>query len=259
MLNMVESIRQNGVRQPAIIRPLPEGGYQMVSGHRRKAACETVGLSTIPAIVREMSDDEAIICMVESNHQRESILPSERAAAYKMQLEAMKRQGQRTDLTSVPMEPKSRSNVELAEKSAESVSQIKRFIRLTELIEPLLQMVDDKKIAFRPAVELSYLPHERQRELLDVMLQEECTPSLAQAQRMKEAAQENKLDRNGMELVLQEEKPQQNNITIKGSKLEKYFPKDYTPKQREDMIIKALEMYCRVLERKRQERNQPER
>ena len=253
MLNMVESIRQNGVRQPAIVRPMPDGGYQMISGHRRKVACETVGLTTIPAIVREMTDDEAIICMVESNHQRESILPSERAAAYKMQLEAMKRQGARSDLTSAPMARKLESAEKLGESVGESKDQIRRYIRLTELIEPLLQMVDDKKIAFRPAVELSYLPKERQTELLDVMMQEECTPSLAQAQRMKEAAQADKLDRNGMELVMREEKPQQNNITIKGNKLDRYIPKDYTPKQREDFIIKACEFYARRLERMKQE------
>lgn len=256
MVNMVESIRENGVRQPAIIRPMPDGGYQMLSGHRRKAACIAIGLDTIPAVVREMNDDEAIICMVESNHQRENILPSERAFSYKMQLEAMKRQGKRTDLTCAPLEHKSdgqKARDVVAEKNGDSREQVRRYIRLTELIQPLLEMVDEKRIAFRPAVELSYLPKELQTELFDVIAAEECTPSLSQAQRMKQAAQEGKLDRNGMELVMREEKPQQNNITIKGKKLEKYFPKDFTPAQKEERIIKALDLYCRRLERMKQE------
>ena len=253
MVNMVESIRENGVRQPAIIRPMPDGGYQMLSGHRRKAACIAIGFDTIPAVVREMNDDEAIICMVESNHQRENILPSERAFSYKMQLEAMKRQGKRTDLTSRPLVGKLASASAIGEMSNESGRQVQRYVRLTELIPPLLEMVDEKRIAFRPAVELSYLPKELQAELFDVIAAEECTPSLSQAQRMKQAAQEGKLDRNGMELVMREEKPQQNNITIKGKKLEKYFPKDFTPAQKEERIIKALDLYCRRLERMKQE------
>lgn len=259
MMNMMESIRENGVRQPAIIRPLPDGGYQMLSGHRRKAACTAIGLATIPAVVREMSDDEAIICMVESNHQRENILPSERAFSYKMQLEAMKRQGKRTDLTCAPVEHKSEKSRDIiAEQNGDSREQVRRYVRLTELIPPLLEMVDEKRIAFRPAVELSYLPKELQTELYDVMSAEECTPSLSQAQRMKQAAQENKLDRNGMELVMREEKPQQNNVTIQGKKIDKYFPKDFTPAQKEERIIKALELYCRKLERMKQE-NERER
>ena len=254
MMNMTDSIRQNGVRQPAIIRPLPDGGYQMLSGHRRKAACSAIGLNTIPAVVREMSDDEAIICMVESNHQRENILPSERAFSYKMQLEAMKRQGKRTDLTSRPLGEKLLSVDELSKNTDESSRQIHRYIRLTELIPPLLEMVDDKKIAFRPAVELSYLSKVLQTELLNVMEAEECTPSVSQAQRMKQASQEDKLDRNGMELVMREEKPQQNNFTIRANRLEKYFPKEYTPMQKEEKVIKALDYYERHLERVRQER-----
>lgn len=256
MMKMMESIRENGVRQPAIIRPLPDGSYQMLSGHRRKAACTAIGLETIPAVVREMNDDEAIICMVESNHQRENILPSERAFSYKMQLEAMKRQGQRSDLTCAPVEHKStgqKARDIVAEKNGDTREQVRRYVRLTELISPLLEMVDDKRIAFRPAVELSYLPKELQTELLDVIAAEECTPSLSQAMRMKQAAQEGKLDRNGMELVMREEKPQQNNITIKGKKLDKYFPKDFTPAQKEERIIKALDFYCRRLERMKQD------
>lgn len=258
MLNMTESIRENGVRQPAIVRPLPDGGYQMLSGHRRKAACMAIGKLTIPAVVREMTDDEAVICMVEANHQRENILPSERAFSYKMQLDAMKRQAGRPSANnSVPLAQDFKgkpSRQILGEQNGESQDQVRRYIRLTELIESLLQMVDDKKIAFRPAVELSYLPQELQAELLDVIEANECTPSLSQAQRMKQAAQEGKLDRNGMELVMQEEKPQQNNITIKSDKLSKYFRKGATPREKEELIIKALDYYCKVQERKRQER-----
>ena len=254
MQNMTESIRENGVRQPAIVRPMPDGGYQMLSGHRRKAACMAIGKLTIPAVVREMSDDEAIICMVEANHQRENILPSERAFSYKMQLEAMKRQGKRNDLTSTQVAGKSESADVLGKASKIGGDTVRRYVRLTELIPQLLQMVDDKKIAFNPAVELSYIPHELQTELLDIIEANECTPSLSQAQRMKQAAQEGKLDRNGMELVMQEEKPQQNNITIKSDKLSKYFRKDATPREKEELIIKALDYYCKVQERKRQER-----
>ena len=218
MLNMTESIRENGVRQPAIVRPMPDGGYQMLSGHRRKAACMAIGKLTIPAVVREMSDDEAVICMVEANHQRENILPSERAFSYKMQLEAMKRQAGRpakNNSAQVGLDFRGKQSRDiLAEQVGESKNQIQRYIRLTELVPLLLQMVDDKKIAFNPAVELSYIPHELQTELLDIIEANECTPSLSQAQRMKQAAQEGKLDRNGMELVMQEEKPQQNNISF---------------------------------------------
>lgn len=258
MLNMTESIRENGVRQPAIVRPMPDGGYQMLSGHRRKAACMAIGKLTIPAVVREMSDDEAIICMVEANHQRENILPSERAFSYKMQLEAMKRQAGRpakNNSAQVALDFQGKQSRDiLAEEVGVSKDQVRRYIRLTELVPQLLQMVDDKKIAFNPAVELSYIPHELQIELLDIIEANECTPSLSQAQRMKQAAQEGKLDRNGMELVMQEEKPQQNNITIKSDKLNKYFSKDATPREKEELIIKALDYYCKVLERKRQER-----
>ena len=257
MLNMTESIRENGVHQPAIVRPMPDGGYQMLSGHRRKVACMAIGKTTIPAVVREMSDDEAVICMVEANHQRENILPSERAFSYKMQLDAMKRQAGRPKNNSAQValdfQGKQSRDI-LAEEVGVSKDQVRRFIRLTELVPPLLQMVDDKKIAFNPAVELSYLPQELQTELLNVIESNECTPSLSQAQRMKQAAQEGKLDRNGMELVMAEEKPQQNIITIKGDRLSKYFPKEATPREKEEMIIKALDYYCKVQERKRQER-----
>jgi ParB family chromosome partitioning protein len=191
---------------------------------------------------------------VDGNIQRETITFSEKAKAYRMKLEALTRQGQRSDLTSRQLGEKLTSVERLSEKSNDSARNIHRFIRLTELNPPLLQMVDDKKIAFTPAVELSYLPQELQTELLDVIEQNECTPSLSQAQRLKQAAQEGKLDRNGIDLVMSEEKPQQNNVTIKGSRLEKYFPKDFTPRQKEDIIIKALDLYYKKLERARQEK-----
>ena len=254
LMDMVESIKRIGVHTPCLARPRREGGYELLSGHRRKMASILAEQDTIPIVVRDIDDDAATILVVDGNIQRETILPSEKAKAYKMKLDAMNRQGQRNDLTFSRVGKKLNSYEDLAKNSNDSRNQIHRYIRLTELISPLLQMVDDRRIAFSPAVELSYLPQALQSELLDVMQQEECTPSLSQAQRMKKAAQEGKLDRNGMELVMQEEKPQQNNVTIKGAKLEKYIPRDYTPKQREEYIIKACEYYHRVLERKKQDR-----
>ena len=258
LMDMVESISRIGVHTPCLARPRPEGGYELLSGHRRKLASILAGCDTLPLIVREIDDDAATILVVDGNIQRETITFSEKAQAYKMKLEALKRQGARTDLTCAQVEHKLESKKSrdiVAEEAGVSKDQVRRYIRLTELIPPLLEMVDDKKIAFNPAVELSYLPQQLQTELLDVMVREECTPSLSQAQRLKQAALDEKLDRNGMALVMQEEKPQQNNVTIKGSKLEKYFPKDYTPKQKEEMIIRALDLYCKKLERQRQERD----
>ena len=257
LMDMVESIQRIGVHTPCLARPRADGGYELLSGHRRKLASTLAGRDTLPLIVREIDDDSATILVVDGNIQRETISFSEKAKAYKMKLEALNRQGQRVDLTSCQVGTKlesKRSHEILAEKSNDSARNIHRFIRLTELAPPLLQMVDDKKIAFNPAVELSYLPQELQSELLDVMEQDDCTPSLSQAQRLKQAAQEGKLDRNGIALVMSEEKPQQNNVTIKGSRLEKYFPKEYTPKQKEDIIIKALDLYYKKLERTKQER-----
>ena len=257
LMDMVDSITRLGVHTPCLARPRKEGGYELLSGHRRKTASILAQKDTLPIIVRDIDDDTATILVVDGNIQRETILPSEKAMAYKMKLEALKRQGARTDLTCSQVGNKldrRKSSDILAEKSNDSKNQIYRYIRLTELVPQLLQMVDDKAIAFNPAVELSYLPKELQTELLDVMQAEECTPSLSQAQRMKAAAQEGKLDRNGMELVMREEKPQQNNITIKSDKLNKYFRKDATPREKEELIIKALDYYCKVLERKRQER-----
>jgi len=253
LMDMVESIERLGVHTPCLSRPRTEGGYELLSGHRRKLASVLAGRDTLPLIVRDIDDDTATIIVVDANIQRETITFSEKAQAYKMKLEALKRQGQRNDLTSAQVVPKLTARERVAQEAGVNRMEVTRYIRLTELISPLLEMVDDKKIAFNPAVELSYLSKELQTELLDVIVQEECTPSLSQAQRLKQAAQNEKLDHNGMELVMQEEKPQQNNVTIKGSKLEKYFPKDFTPKQKEDMIIRALDLYCKKLERQRQE------
>ena len=254
LMDMVESITRLGVHTPCLARPRKDGGYELLSGHRRKLASTIAGKDTLPLIVRDIDDDTATIIVVDANIQRETITFSEKAFAYKMKLEALKRQGARTDLTSAQVVPKLTARERVAKEAGVNRMEVTRYIRLTELIPPLLEMVDDRKIAFNPAVELSYLPKELQTELFDVMAQEECTPSLSQAQRLKAAAQEGKLDRNGMELVMQEEKPQQNKVTIQGSKLEKYFPKEYTPKQREDFIIKACEYYSKRLERLKQER-----
>jgi ParB family chromosome partitioning protein len=257
LLDMAESISRLGVHTPCLARPRKDGGYELLSGHRRKAASMIAGKDTLPIIVRDIDDDTATILVVDGNIQRETILPSEKAKAYKMKLEAIKRQGERSDLTSVQLEQKFSNKTSrdlIGDRTGESGAQIRRYIRLTELIPPLLQMVDDRKIAFNPAVELSYLSKELQTDLFDVIQAEECTPSLSQAQRMKAAAQKGILDKNGMELVMQEEKPQQNNITIKGNKLDQYIPRDYTPKQREDFIIKACEYYHKRLLRMKQER-----
>lgn len=254
LMDMVDSIQRIGVHTPCIARPRPDGGYELLSGHRRKLASKLAGCDTLPLIVRDIDDDSAIIMVVDGNIQRETITFSEKAKAYRMKLEALKRQGQRNDLTSAQVVPKLAAREKVAQEAGVNRMEVTRFIRLTELAPPLLEMVDDKKIAFTPAVELSYLPQELQTELLDVIEQNECTPSLSQAQRLKQAAQEGKLDRNGIELVMSEEKPQQNNVTIKGSRLEKYFPKDFTPKQKEDIIIKALDLYYKKLERARQEK-----
>ena len=255
LMDMVDSIKNIGVHTPCLARPRKEGGYELLSGHRRKTASILAEKDTLPLIVRDIDDDTATILVVDGNIQRETVLPSEKAKAYKMKLDALRRQaGRPSKENASQLGTQKRSDQIMAEQTGDSRNQIHRYIRLTELIDPILQMVDDKKIAFNPAVELSYIPQELQFELFDVIQAEECTPSLSQAQRMKQAAQEGKLDRNGMELVMQEEKPQQNNITIKGSKLDRYIPRDYTPKQREDFIIKACEFYHKRLERIKQER-----
>ena len=249
MAEMVDSVKQYGVLVPALVRPKADGGYEMVAGHRRKCAATLAGITEMPCIVRNLTDDEATIIMVDSNLQRETILPSEKAFAYKMKLEAMKRQGQRSDLTSAPLEPKlkgSRSNEELAASSPDSRSQIQRFIRLTELIPPVLDMVDSGKIAFRPAVELSYLSKEQQQSLYDTMECEDCTPSLAQAIKMKEFSQDGKLTEEVILSIMQEEKPnQREQFKMPKERISKYFAPGTPAQKIEDTIIKALELYRR--------------
>lgn len=258
MAEMVESIRKYGVLVPALVRPKEDGGYEMVAGHRRKFAAALAGVAEIPCIVRSLTDDEATIVMVDSNLQREKILPSEKAFAYKMKLDAMKRQGQRTDLTSAPLEPKSkgsRSNEELAANSPDSRSQIQRYIRLTELIPSVLQMVDDGKIAFRPAVELSYLSSKQQEALYSTMECEDCTPSLAQAIKMKEFSKDGKLTEEVILSIMQEEKPnQKEQFKMSKERISKYFAPGTPAQKIEDTIIKALELY-----RKRQRDREAER
>ena len=249
MAEMVDSVKQYGVLVPALVRPKADAGYEMVAGHRRKCAATLAGITEMPCIVRNLTDDEATIIMVDSNLQRETILPSEKAFAYKMKLEAMKRQGQRSDLTSAPLEPKlkgSRSNEELAASSPDSRSQIQRFIRLTELIPPVLDMVDSGKIAFRPAVELSYLSKEQQQSLYDTMECEDCTPSLAQAIKMKEFSRDGKLTEEVILSIMQEEKPnQREQFKMPKERISKYFAPGTPAQKIEDTIIKALELYRR--------------
>lgn len=244
MREMIESIREHGVLSPALVRPRGDGTYEMVAGHRRKFASQMADRKDIPCIVRDLTDDEATILMVDSNLQREEILPSEKAFAYKMKLDAMKRQGKRTDLTSVPMEPKWRSNEELAKQSTDSVSQIKRYIRLTELIQPVLDMVDEKKIALRPAVELSYLSRDQQQILLDTMQMQDCTPSHAQAIKMRRFADEGRLNEDVILSIMSEEKGnQKEQFRIPRERIRKYFSPGASAKQMEDTIVKALELY----------------
>ncbi|QAT48612.1 ParB/RepB/Spo0J family partition protein [Caproiciproducens sp. NJN-50] len=245
MKETVESIKEYGVLVPAIVRPRADGGYELISGHRRKHACELAGLPTMPVIVRTLDDDAATIIMVDSNIQRENILPSERAKAYKMKLEAIKRQGARTDLTSRQVVGKLETleSAELVGREAgESGRQVQRFIRLNELTPQLQQMVDDKKIAMTPAVELSYLKPEEQTLLLDTIESEQATPSLSQAQRLKKFSAEGHLNEDSMLAIMSEEKkPEKNDLTIKADKLQKYFPKSYTPQQMEQVIIRLLD------------------
>ena len=224
MAEMVDSVKQYGVLVPALVRPKADGGYEMVAGHRRKCAATLAGITEMPCIVRNLTDDEATIIMVDSNLQRETILPSEKAFAYKMKLEAMKRQGQRSDLTSTPLVSKSRSNEELGQKNGDSREQVRRFIRLTELIPSVLDMVDSGKIAFRPAVELSYLSKEQQQSLYDTMECEDCTPSLAQAIKMKEFSRDGKLTEEVILSIMQEEKPnQREQFKMPKERISKYF------------------------------------
>lgn len=247
MLEMAESVKQYGVLVPAMVRPKPEGGYEMVAGHRRKMAAELAQQTEIPCLVRDLTDDEAVIIMVDSNLQREKILPSEKAFAYKMKLEAMKRQqGERTDLTSVPLGQKSgiTSRELLAGNSPDSNTQIQRYIRLTYLIPPLLDMVDEGKIAMRPAVELSYLPENEQTALHETMKMEDCTPSHAQAIKMRKFSEEGKLNEDVILSIMQEEKPnQKEQVRIPKERISKYFSPGTPAKTIEDTIVKALELY----------------
>lgn len=241
MLDTVESVKKYGVLVPAIARPRNEGGYELVAGHRRKRACELAELETMPVIVRNLDDDEAIIIMVDSNLQRENILPSERAFAFKLKLEAIKRQGARTDLTSTQVAQKL-SAEKVGDDAGVSKDQVRRYIRLTHLIPEILSLVDEKKIAFNPAVELSYLKEEEQTDLLEAMDMEQATPSLSQAQRLKKFSNEGKLTLEAMSAIMSEEKKSDlDKVTLTGDTLKKYFPKSYTPKQMQDTIIKLLE------------------
>ena len=243
MRDMAESVKQYGVLSPAIARPLPDGGYELVSGHRRKRACELAGLETMSVIVRELDDDAAAILVVDSNLQREGLFPSERAFAYKLKLDALRHQGERTDLTSRQLVGKLEAADTIGESTGESGRQVQRYIRLTELIPPLLDMVDERKIAFNPAYELSFLKQSEQQLLLDAMDSEQATPSLSQAQRLKQFSQRGELTAEVMRAIMSEEKKEAERVTLKGNTLRKYFPVSYTPKQMEETIIKLLEQW----------------
>lgn len=255
MAEMVDSVKQYGVLVPALVRPKADGGYEMVAGHRRKCAATLAGITEMPCIVRNLTDDEATIIMVDSNLQRETILPSEKAFAYKMKLEAIKRQGERTDLTSSPLDKKLKgltSAQQVSQKSGDSQPQIYRYIRLTELIPPMLDMVDNDKIAFRPAVELSYLSKEQQQSLYDTMECEDCTPSLAQAIKMKEFSRDGKLTEEVILSIMQEEKPnQREKPAFRDERITRLIPKSIPRGQETDFVIRALEFYNRHLQRRR--------
>ena len=251
MQRTVESVEQYGVLSPLIARPRPEGGYEIISGHRRQHAAQLAGLDALPVIVRNMDDDAAVLLMVDSNLQRENILPSERAFAYKMKLEAIKNQGARSDLTSGQIVQKSKLSIErVAEDAGEGYKTVQRFIRLTNLIPELLDMIDEKKIAFNPAVELSYLDESQQRDFLEAMNDTQNAPSLSQAQRLKKLAQEGHFSYDVAFAVMGEEKKDElDKVVIKNDTLRKYFPRSYTPKQMEDTIIKLLEQWQRKQQR----------
>lgn len=256
MMEMADSIKQYGVLVPGMVRQKPDGGYEMISGHRRKMASELAQKETMPCLVRDLSDDEAIIIMIDSNLQRETLLPSEKAFAYKMKLEAIKRQGQRTDLTYSPLDKKLKgltSAQQVSEKSGDSQPQIYRYIRLTYLIRPLLEMVDEGKVAMRPAVELSYLPENKQTMLHEMIKLEDCTPSHAQAVKMRRFAAEGKLSEEVILSIMQEEKPnQKEQFRMPRERISKYFPAGTPAQKIEDTIIKALELYQRQRSRDRE-------
>ena len=249
MSETVESIRNYGILVPAIVRPRDDGGYEIISGHRRKHACELAGIDTLPAIIRNLDDDAAVIIMVDSNLQRENILPSERAAAYKMKLDAIKHQGMRSDLTSTQVAPKL-STEQIGDVEGISKDTVKRYIRLTELSPELQQMVDEKKIALTPAVEISYLKPEEQSLLVETIESEQATPSLSQAQRMKKLSQEGKLtDDSMLSIMTEQKKPEKNDLTISGEKLRKYFPRSFTPQKMEETILKLLDAWMKKRQR----------
>lgn len=253
MQEMAESIKRYGVMTPGIARPLPEGGYELVAGNRRKRASEIAGVDTLPVIVRELDDDAAIILMVDSNLQRETLLPSEKAFAYKMKLEAMKRQGERTDLTSRPMVGKLETADIVGLETGDSGRQVQRFIRLTELITPLLDMVDEKQIALRPAVELSYLPKDQQELLLQVIERDEVFPSIKQASELRYYSKEGRLNEDTMTVILNQEKPLEHKVVLDGDWVQRRFPKHMTPQQIKERINKALDLLERHERRKQQE------
>lgn len=250
MQRTVESIAQYGVLAPLIARPRPEGGYEILSGHRRQYAAKLAGLETLPVIVRNMDDNAAVVLMVDSNLQREHILPSERAFAYKMKLEALKNQGARSDLTSGQLGPKLRSDEQVALDAGESRKQVQRFIRLTHLIPELLELVDQKKISFNPAVELSYLTEPEQRDFLEAMQDTQNAHSLSQAQRIKKLSQENQCSYEAIfDIMGEEKKAEMDRVTLKNEVLRKYFPRSYTPKQMEDTILRLLEQWQKKRQR----------
>lgn len=256
MTELIDSIKDNGVLVPAVARPHIDGGYEILAGQRRLKASELAGYETMPVIVKDLDDDTAIILLVDSNIHREDILPSEKAKAYDMKLEAMKRQGKRNDLTSSQIDPKlkgTRSNIELAEQSGESVKQIQRYIRLNNLIDPILQMVDEKKIAFNAAVELSYLGSKEQAQVMYSIEAEEEAPSIEQAKKIRRFSQEGKLSDAVIESIMQEQKPEKVKITIDNDRLNRFFPKNYTKKQIEEAVFKGLELWHRQRMRKRDE------
>lgn len=256
MMNLVESIREYGVITPATLRRKEDGRYEILSGHRRKRACELAGIKTLRAEIVEMSIDEAVIFMVDSNLQRTTILPSEKAFSYKMRLEAMNRQGQRTDLTLTPVVSKLRTNEMLGEKVGESREQIRRYIRLTELIPEMLSLVDEGKIALRPAVEISYFPKELQECLLENMQLEQCSPSHTQTLKMKRMFEGNKLTPEVIESIMQEEKPnQKEKLVLRDKRVQSLFPKDLPYSKREEYIIRAMEHYAKFKERQRKEKS----
>ena len=253
MQRTVESVEQYGVLSPLIVRPRPEGGYEIISGHRRQHAAQLAGLDTLPVIVRQMSDDAAVLLMVDSNLQRENILPSERAFAYKMKLDAIKNQGARSDLTSPQLAAKFRSDDAVAKDQGISGDTVRRYIRLTSLIPELLDMVDEKKISFNPAVELSYLDESQQRDFLEAMNDTQNAPSLSQAQQLKKMAQQGDFSyEKAFDVMGQEKKSEKDTVTIKNETLRKYFPRSYTPKQMEEKIIQLLDAW----QKKQQRRNE---